>query len=70
MKSRTNSPGLLERILDELKSLENPEAVAGMARYGINPSHAYGVSIPNLRKIARKAGRELMSQKIKDRLMG
>lgn len=44
-------------ILKRLKSLSNPQAVEGMARYGINPDNAYGVSIPNLRKIAREAGK-------------
>jgi 3-methyladenine DNA glycosylase AlkD len=29
-----------------------------MARYGINPEKALGVSIPNLRKLAREAGRD------------
>lgn len=48
---------LMERIVQTLESLRNPEAVAGMARYGINPERAYGVSIPNLRKIAREAGK-------------
>lgn len=57
MNNAADASILLEQILSELKSLSNPESVAGMARYGINPSHAYGVSIPNLRKIARKAGR-------------
>ncbi len=57
MKSPSDIPRVLDKILSELKSLRNPEAVAGMARYGINPSHAYGVSIPNLRKIARRVGR-------------
>jgi 3-methyladenine DNA glycosylase AlkD len=46
-----------EEVVSQLQSLANPEAVAGMARYGINPSSAYGVSIPNLRKIAAKAGK-------------
>jgi len=46
-----------QAILEQLKSLGNPVATAGMARYGINTTHAYGVSIPNLRKIARKIGR-------------
>ncbi|MEJ2716854.1 MAG: DNA alkylation repair protein [Deltaproteobacteria bacterium] len=45
-----------EEILQELKSLSDPDAVKGMARYGINPGHAYGVSIPTLRKIGRRAG--------------
>lgn len=43
-------------ILKELKSLSNIESVAGMARYGINPTTAYGVSIPDLRAIARRTG--------------
>jgi hypothetical protein len=38
-----------EEILILLESLSNPEAVAGMARFGINPRNTYGVSIPNLR---------------------
>jgi 3-methyladenine DNA glycosylase AlkD len=45
-------------ILKELKSLYNLKAVEGMARYGINPDNTYGVSIPNLRKIAREAGKD------------
>lgn len=46
-----------EEILKQLESLSNPKAVAGMARFGINPGNTYGVSIPNLRKIAREAGK-------------
>ena len=46
-----------EEILERLKSLANPEAVAGMARYGINPQNTLGVSIPVLRKMAREIGR-------------
>lgn len=46
-----------ERILAQLKSLGNPAAAEGMARYGINTDAAYGVSIPNLRKIARETGK-------------
>jgi 3-methyladenine DNA glycosylase AlkD len=29
-----------------------------MARFGINPANSYGVSIPNLRSIARETGRD------------
>jgi len=36
-------------ILKRLKSLSNPKAVAGMAKYGITPASIYGVSIPNPR---------------------
>jgi 3-methyladenine DNA glycosylase AlkD len=45
-------------ILDHLKSLSNPDAVAGMARYGINPKFAYGISIPTLRALAKEIGRD------------
>lgn len=44
-------------ILNRLKTLSDPKAVEGMARYGINPENAYGVSIPNLRNIAKETGR-------------
>lgn len=37
-------------ILEKLKSLSNPRAIEGMAKYGITPEKTYGVSIPNLRR--------------------
>ncbi len=45
-------------IIKELESLSNPEDVAGMARFGINPMKAYGVRMPELRRIARKTGKD------------
>jgi len=45
-------------IIERLKTLSDPEAVKGMARFGINPVNTYGVSVPNLRKIAREVGRD------------
>lgn len=45
-------------IIQKIKSLANPENVAGMARFGINPANTYGVSIPVLRKMARETGRD------------
>ena len=47
-----------ENILKKLKALSNPEAVEGMARFGISSENIYGVSIPNLRKIAKEIGRD------------
>ena len=41
-------------VLNELRSLSNPEAVEGMARFGINSKNTLGVSMPALRNIARK----------------
>ncbi|MGD8534444.1 MAG: DNA alkylation repair protein [Candidatus Aminicenantes bacterium] len=46
-----------EEIIKRLKTLSNPKAIEGMARYGITPQKTFGVSIPNLRKIAQEAGR-------------
>jgi len=42
-------------IITELESLSNQEDVAGMARFGIDSSKAYGVRMPELTRIARKA---------------
>jgi len=47
---------LYEKILRNLKTLSDPKAVEGMARFGINPNNTYGVSIPNIRKIAKETG--------------
>ena len=44
-------------VLQQLKSLSNPEAVAGMARFGINPKNTLGVPIPTLRKMAKEVGK-------------
>jgi 3-methyladenine DNA glycosylase AlkD len=46
-----------ENIIKKLKSLSNPKAVEGMARFGINPKNTYGVSIPNLRRLAKEIGK-------------
>jgi len=47
-----------EDIIQRLRSLSDPEAVKGMARFGINPENTYGVSIPNLRRVAKEAGKD------------
>ena len=47
-----------DEIVRKLKSLSNPKAVAGMARFGINPENTYGISIPNLRMIAKQIGKD------------
>ncbi len=43
-------------ILRKLKDLADPKAVEGMAKFGITSRKIYGVSIPNLRKIAKETG--------------
>jgi 3-methyladenine DNA glycosylase AlkD len=44
-------------LLAELRAHANPANVAGMARYGINTEGTLGVTIPVVRGLARKAGR-------------
>jgi 3-methyladenine DNA glycosylase AlkD len=46
-----------EAVLARLKSLANPDNVAGMARYGINTQNTLGISIYTLRPIAKEIGR-------------
>jgi 3-methyladenine DNA glycosylase AlkD len=45
-----------ESIVDEIKRKGNPKALEGMSRFGIQTSKAFGVSIPELRKIAKRTG--------------
>ena len=46
-----------EDIILELESLSNPEDVEGRARFGITSKKAYGVRMPEIRRIAKKAGK-------------
>ena len=45
-------------IIENLKSISNPDVIKGMARFGITPENMFGVSIPNLRKIAKETGKD------------
>jgi 3-methyladenine DNA glycosylase AlkD len=47
-----------EEIITELESLSNPEDVEGRVRFGINHTKAYGVRMPELRRIAKTAGKD------------
>lgn len=46
-----------EEVHYELKSLSNANHLAGMSRYGIDNSNAYGVRTPDIRKLAKKWGK-------------
>lgn len=48
----------VQDIIERLRSLANPENVAGMARFGINPENTLGISIYVLRDIARELRRD------------
>src|SRR4030042_1052184 len=47
----------LKEIIKELEELSNLDDVEGMARFGITPQKTYAGRIPELRRIAKKAGR-------------
>jgi 3-methyladenine DNA glycosylase AlkD len=47
-----------DAVIRRLRSLADPKAVEGMARFGISTAGTLGVSIPSLRAIARDAGRD------------
>ena len=55
-KATQHSPRQSPDILAELRSLGDPQAVEGMARFGIETQRAYGVSVPTLRRMARDIG--------------
>jgi 3-methyladenine DNA glycosylase AlkD len=48
----------LDEAVSRLKSLGNPENIAGMARFGINPKGTLGVSLPAMQKLAKSIGND------------
>jgi 3-methyladenine DNA glycosylase AlkD len=50
--------GACEEVVERLRSLGDPKAVAGAARFGIRVSNILGVSAPNLRKLAKDIGQD------------
>src|SRR5438552_18060371 len=53
---KQSSSVILEQIIHEMDTRGDPKAVAGMARFGIETSKAFGVSIPQIRDLAKKIG--------------
>lgn len=47
-----------QEVLNKLKSLSDPEAKEGMGRFGINVSRALGVSVYQLRRLAKTIGKD------------
>ncbi len=45
-------------MISELRSRADPASLKGMARYGIATGYALGLSIPTLRKMARRTGKD------------
>lgn len=52
--SSTDPPALAQHLLGELTALANPDNVAGMARYGISAERNLGVSMPDIKRLARE----------------
>lgn len=46
-----------DEIIAKLQSHANAQNVEGMAKFGIRPAHALGISMPTLRKMAREIGK-------------
>jgi len=54
-----------DELISRLKAMENPENVAGMARFGISSKNTLGISVVTLRKIAREVGKDhALAQKL------
>ncbi|HEU4355232.1 MAG TPA: DNA alkylation repair protein, partial [Actinomycetota bacterium] len=47
-----------DEVLEELRRLADPERLSGMARYGIATDSALGVTVTELRALARRTGRD------------
>jgi 3-methyladenine DNA glycosylase AlkD len=45
-------------VLDKLQSKAQPEQLKGMARYGMTIEKRLGVSVPDMRKLAKELGRD------------
>jgi 3-methyladenine DNA glycosylase AlkD len=48
----------VEDVLARLRGLADPTRLAGMARYGVATDSAYGVTVAELRQVARPLGRD------------
>jgi 3-methyladenine DNA glycosylase AlkD len=47
-----------DEVIAELRRQANPKNVEGMARYGIATANTLGISVPTLRAIAKRCGRD------------
>ena len=47
-----------EEVVDRLKSKAKPVNLEGMAKYGMSVEQRLGVSVPDMRKIAKELGRD------------
>jgi 3-methyladenine DNA glycosylase AlkD len=48
----------VEEVLNKLKAKASPDKVEGMAKYGMVAEQRLGVSVPDMRKIAKEVGKD------------
>ena len=48
----------VDEIVKKLKSMANPGNVNGMAKFGMTPENRLGISIPDLRRMAKETGKD------------
>ena len=48
----------VEEVLEKLQAQARPDQVAGMARYGMTADRRLGVSVPDMRKLAKEIGKD------------
>ena len=48
----------VQEIIQELRAQGNPSSLKGMARFGIATGTAFGVSVPAVRSLAKRVGRD------------
>lgn len=56
-KSPLGDLGVVDFILSELKTIGEPEFLKKMAHFGIDISKAFGIRVPNIRKLAKQIGK-------------
>jgi 3-methyladenine DNA glycosylase AlkD len=56
--SKTGAKMTVGEIVAELRGMESEHNRQGMARFGIATEHALGISVADLRKLARRAGKD------------
>src|SRR6187551_2039512 len=52
------TPVTADDVVRDLRQAADPSRLPGMARVGIDITHALGVSVPNIRRIAKRAGHD------------
>ncbi len=47
-----------DEVMEHLRAVARPDQLAGMARYGMNTTNRLGVTVSELRRIAKKTGKD------------